>query len=164
MQPCRGQAPGQPVGQPDRQGHQRRGLVAGKAEGRHLVLDGNAVDLPVGECAFIKTAALLGRQFLEAGHDTAGLRIKSRLVIANVSNHLSGDVRDIHSGFRGEAGRNEDNARRDCAFGDERRVGVLLQKPVQDRIADLIAQFVWMPLGDRLGGEHEVFLHRVFLS
>jgi hypothetical protein len=59
--------------------------------------------------------------------------------------------------------RDEENAVCDRAFCDDTREGVVLQKPIDDRIRDLITQFVWMAFRDRLAGKDKLLAHGGFL-
>jgi hypothetical protein len=40
----------------------------------------------------------------------------------------------------------------------------LLQKPIDDRIANAIAEFIWVSLRDGFAGKHEIFFHGNLLS
>ena len=156
-----GQALGHAVGQPDRQRHQRVGLVAGVAEHHPLVAGALRVEQVLAALARphllrgVDALADVGALLVEGDDDAAGVAVEAEAlpVVADGLDRLPGDRRDVDV----LAGRHL--ARDDAQAGGQEglaghpaaRVGG--QDGVEDRVGDLVGDLVGMALGDRFRGE-----------
>ena len=153
-----GQAHGHLLGQGNGQGHQLRGLVAGIAE-HHALVAGAVVQLLIGVLlglqALVHAHGDVAGLLVDVGDDGAGVAVEAVLgpVIADIQHHLAGDLWDIHIAVGGDLAHDVDQARGGAGLAGHAAIGVLLQDGVQNGVADLVADFVGMPLGDGFGGK-----------
>ncbi len=145
----------QPMRHRDRQRHGLRRLVARESE--HQALIAGALFLVE---AFALGDALrdVRRLRLDRGQHGAHVAVEADLgaVVADVERGLSRDFHIVGTRLAGYlAGQNYQAG---LGEGLERdpRVGVFLEQRVEDGIRNLVAHFVRMAFGDRLGGEQEI--------
>ena len=155
------QAVRQPVGHADRQRHQFRRLPAGIAEYGHLAVDGQPVQLGRAEIPLVGLCPLFLGHGDEAGQYRTVGGVEILLPVADLAHHRAGHLRDVDVGLGREAGGQEQHVLRQRAFGDDARVGILLQKAVDHRVADAVAEPVGMAIGDGFGGEEKATGHGV---
>ena len=155
----RGQPLGQPVGQVDRQRHQLGGVVAGVAEHQALVAGALLV-----ERVDATGAVLVGR--VDALGDVGGLRADRDLdaagravealgggVVADAEHGVAHDLGDLDVGLGGHLAGDVHEAGRDHRLDGDPAARVLGEHGVEDRVGDLVADLVRVPLGDGLGRE-----------
>ena len=147
-----GQASRHLMGQGNGQGHLFGRLVAGVAE--HHALIARAADLVVGAQGDV--AGLL----VDVDKDAAGVAVKAvlRPIIADLADDLAGNLLDIDIAVRADLTHDVHEARRGRRLAGDAPVGILLEDGVQHRIGNLVADFIRMPLGDRLGSK-EIVTH-----
>ena len=164
-----GQALGHLVGQRDGQGHQLRRLVAGVAE-HHALIAGAVVQLVV--------AGLLGFQRLvhaqrdiagllvDVGDNGAGVAVKAigGVVVADIADHLAGNLGNVHIAGGGDLAHNVDKARGSGGLAGHAAIGILLEDGVQNGVADLVADLIGMSLGNRFGSKQMLCHDFVLLS
>ena len=153
--------------QGDRQGHELRCFVAGKAKHHPLVARADAVE-GVGRAVlrligFIDAHGDVGRLHIDRCDNAAGIAVKSIFVvaIADVDGHIAGDRRNIHVAFRGNLTHDVQHPGCRRHLAGNMRMGVLLQNRIQYRVGNLVAEFIGMPLGHRFGSE-KILCHVVF--
>ena len=153
------------------QGHQFRRLVAGVAE-HHALVTGAVAQLAVGALlvlqGFVHAHGDVGGLLVDGGNHGTGVAVKAVLapVIANVPDHLPGDVGDVHIAAGGDLAHHVDQSGAGRGLAGHAAVGVLLQNGVQDGVGDLVADLVGVALRDGFGGEEIVSCHSTgsFLS
>jgi len=158
--PRLGQAPGEPVRERDRRGHQLRRFVRRVAEHHPLVAGADLVVVVAGALA-----ALLVRAVDTLG-DVRGLPVQRRQdahgvavvaevagVVANPADRGAGDVGVVDVGVGGDLAGDDDEAGGQQRLHRDPRGRVLGQRRVQDGIGDLVGDLVRMSFGHRLGGE-----------
>src|ERR1019366_10665150 len=158
----------EPVRQPDREGQEIVGLVAGEAEHHSLV----ARALGVAQVLAPGARPLLERSVhargdlralaVECHHDRARVAVEPGrvVVVADVDDRPARELGDVDA--RGGRDLASDDAQ---ARGEQRLTGhaalrVLGQDRVEHRVGDLVGDLVGIALGDRLGGEHGSVAHR----
>ncbi len=162
----RGEALGETVCEPDRQGHVLGGLGRGVAEHNALV----ACALPVEI-----VAALLGTRFegvvdalgdvgrlcADRDGDAARATVEAdlRRVVADVDDAVAHQRRDVHVPAGGDLAGDVHEARCDERLDGDAACGVFGEKGVEDAIGDLVADLVGVAFGDRFGGEQAQFSH-----
>ena len=162
-----GQAPGQPVRQRDRQGHEFRGIRAGVAEHQALVAGALAGDLildGVGGRARLMGGvdALrdLGRLLADRDRDAARDAVEAlvRGVVADLHDLLADELRDLHVPGGLDLAGDVYQSGGDHGLHRDPGVRVLLQHRVQDRVRDRVTDLVRMPLGHGFAGEQPTCL------
>src|SRR5207247_4685617 len=107
----------------------------------------------------VQTCALpicdVGGLAVDCRQDGTGLRIEAevRVGVADRGDGPAHDVRDVDVGRRGDFARHDGHSGRDQGFTGDPRRRILEQDGVQDRVGDLIRDFVRMAFRDRLGSE-----------
>ena len=153
-----GEALGHLVGQGDRQRHQLGGLVAGVAE-HHALVAGAVVQRGVaaglGLQGLVHAHGDVAGLLVDVGDDAAGGAVEAVLgpVIADVQDHLAGDLGDVHVAVGGDLTHDVDEAGADAGLAGHAAVGVLGQNGVQNGVADLVADLVGMSFRHGLRGE-----------
>jgi hypothetical protein len=158
--PCLGETLRHPVRQPDRHGHQLRGLSCGVAEHDALIPGALTVEF-VGRGAFARLEGVVdslrdvGRLPPDRDGHAARAAVEPDVgrVVADVGDALTDDPGDVDVRRGGDLARDVDQPRRHQRLDGDPRVPVFGQQGIEDRIADLVADLVGMPLGHRFGGE-----------
>ena len=103
----------------------------------------------------VSVAAYEGEVLAIVGDNGAGVAVEAVLgpVIADVQHHLTGDLGDIHVAVGGDLAHDVDQARGHAGLAGHTAIGILLHDGVQNRIADLVADFVWVTLRHGLTGK-----------
>ncbi len=146
------------LGQGQGQGHQLRRLVAGVAE-HHALVTGAVAQLAVGALlvlqGFVHAHGDVGGLLVDGGDHGAGVAVKAVLapVIADVPDHLPGDVGDVHIAAGGDLAHHVDQSGAGRGLTGHAAQGILRQDGVQDGVGDLVADLVGMPLGDGFGSK-----------
>ena len=151
-----GQAAGQAMRQGDGHGHVLGGLVAGIAEHHALVARADVVR--------VLGAAL--ERVVHAHRDVAGLlvdvhqhraggAVKAVLgaVVADVDHLLAHDLLDRHIAVRADFAHDQHHAGRGAALAGHVGVRVFGEDRVQNRVGNLVADFVGMSLGHGFRGK-----------
>ena len=155
------QALGHLLGQGDRQRHQLRRLVAGVAE-HHALIAGAVVQRTVtgllGLQTLVHAHGDIAGLLVDVGDHGAGVAVEAVLgpVIADVQHHLTGDLGDIHVAVGGDLAHDVDQARGHAGLAGHTAIGILLHDGVQNRIADLVADFVGMSLRHGFRGKQSL--------
>ena len=143
----------QAVGMGDGQRHQNLGLVGGIAEHQPLI-PGPLFFGPLPVHALGDVAGLLADQ----GHHLVGAVAEAhiRAGVADVADHAPDQFVQVDPSIRRDlaacnGGSGLDHRLTDDA--DTLRIGILFQNGIQNRIEDLVHDFVQVPLGNRLRGE-----------
>ena len=136
-----GQLLGQPVRQHDGHRHQLRSLIAGQPEHHPLVAGPAGVD----------AAGDVGRLLLDGNQHraTVGVEPVAGVGVADTTNGLAGDGGVIEVGLGGDFPGDQRQPGGYQRLAGHPPVGVLLQDGVENRVRDLIGEFVRVPLGDR---------------
>jgi hypothetical protein len=142
----------------DRRGHELGRLATSVAEHIGLILSDGVFYLRI-VVRVGQRLPTIGRQLREARKDRAATRVEATVDIAGLGGDLARERRQIDIRLRGEAGGEKDHSRRDGAFDDRTRRGVLAEKSVDGRVADLVAELVRMAGGDGFGSEDHVRDH-----
>ena len=92
---------------------------------------------------------------VHGGDDGAGVAVKAVLspVIADVPDHLPGDLVDVHIALGGDLAHDMDETGAGRGLAGHAALGVLGQDGVQHGVGDLVADLVGMSLGHGLGSE-----------
>ncbi len=155
-----GEPLGQPVRQPDRQRHQLGGVGAGVAEHQALVAGalrvvvvGSALD-PV-LVRLVDALGDVGGLRADRDLDAAGVAVEALVggVVADREHGLADQRGDVGVGLGVHLARDVDQARGHHRLDGDPALRVLPQQVVQDRVRDLVADLVGVPLGDGLRGE-----------
>src|SRR5690606_26152062 len=87
--------------------------------------------------------------------DAAGVRVEALLggVVADLADHVAHDVGDVAVAGRADLAGDVHEPGGDHGLHGDAGAGVLVQHVVEDRVGDLVADLVGMPLGDRFGRE-----------
>jgi len=138
------------VRQVDRHRHELSGLVDGVAEHETLVA---SPLLLIG--AGVDAHGDVRRLLLDGSQDSTGIGIEAhrRVRVANLCDRLSHDLRDLDVRLRGDLTATDDKAGLDHGLNRNARFRVLREVGVEQRIADLVTDFVWVTLGHGLGSE-----------
>src|SRR4029077_1659744 len=147
-----GKAAGELVRDLDRHSHQLGSLIAGEAEHQSLVPG----------AAGVNAHGDVVRLLFDGADDAASFGVEAVLGagVADVADHFAGDIGEIHVGFRGDFAGNDNQTGGDERLTGHAAHGVVLQHGVEDRIGNLVSNFVRVTLGNRFRGE-EVFLVRM---
>ncbi len=124
----------------DRQGHEFGALTGGVAKHHPLVPSPTCID----------TYGYVGRLLIDRGNDRARLVVEAiaGVYVADVADRLARDGRDIDVRAGGDLAGDECQARGHHAFGCDPGAGILLDDRVEDRIRDLVCDFVRVAFGD----------------
>ena len=154
--PDLGQALREAVGQPDRQRHEIRGLVAGVAEHHPLVPGALGVEgvLAAGPGAelerFVDPLRDVGGLRVERDEHAAGVAVEpvGVVVVADLAHRLAGERGDVDVGRGGHL-----TGHHDQAGGQERLAGdpagrVAVEHGVEYGVRDLVRHLVGVALGD----------------
>ena len=161
-----GQPPGDAVRQGDGQGHPLRGLITGKAEHHTLVAGAQAIGINgfLGLQRHVYPLGDIRRLGVQRAADLTGISIKAilRFGITNFPDDLACDL-DVIYRSRGRYFSHDVYRTGLCGgFAGTAGIGIDSEQGVQYTIGDLIADFVGMTFGHRLGCEqcsHASFLH-----
>jgi hypothetical protein len=82
----------------------------------------------------------------------------ARIVVADLTNRLAGDLRDVDVGLGRDLARDDDEAGIHQRLAGDPPFGVLAHDRVEDAVGDLVADLVGVTLGNRLGGEEVLVL------
>jgi len=153
------EATGQPVCQRDRQGHQLRCLVAGKSEHHPLISGTDRLDLLFGHPPFpffqrcVHPHRDVGGLFVDGRQHRAGIRIKAVFGtgITDFPDGFPDDFRNIDITGGGNLAGNQHQSRRHRCFTGDPGIGILGQNGVQNRVGNLITDFVRMSCSHGLG-------------
>ena len=178
-----GQALGQALGEVDGHGHEDGGLVARIAEHHALVARADARGLVLAGARERTVDALgdIGALLVDHVDDAAGLAVEAVFgaVVADAADHIAGDLLHIHVGLGADLARDEYRAGgREGLAGAAHVVhargpargravalclesGLLGQYRVENRIRDLVADLVRVPLGDGFRGEEVIPARRL---
>ena len=151
-----GQAAGQTVGQGDGHGHHFGGLVTGKTEHHALVARaGFVLRISAGFEGRVNAHGDVGALGVDGGHYRAAVPVKAQVrgIVADVQHHLTGNFGNLHIGAGGDFAHNHHHAGGGEGFAGHTGHGIALQDGVQHRVADLVAHFVGMPLGNGFRGK-----------
>ena len=123
-----------------RKGHQLGRLIARKAE-HHPRVAG---------AAHIYARGDIGRLLVDADHDAAGLGVKAVLGarIADLSNGLPDDPRDVDVAIRGDLPHHHDQAGGHDGLAGHPGQRIFGQDRVEEGVRDLVGQLVGMAFGD----------------
>jgi hypothetical protein len=102
------------------------------------------------ELAFVEQEVFLGRNLVEARHDAAASSVEAFVFVADVANDLARQSRYVDRSFRREVHGDEEDGFRHCRLRHDAGKRILLQISIDDGIADLVAEFVWVTFSDRL--------------
>jgi hypothetical protein len=155
------QPPGELVCQVDRHRHLHGGLVAGVPEHHPLVAGADLVEFLFGHLAafFLEGMVHTQRDILglagDGGHHRAGVTVETcaAVVVPDVDHHLTHQLVKVDEGVGGDLAEHHHEAGFGRGFACHPGAGVLRQAGVEHRVAHLVAQFVRVTLGHRLGGE-----------
>ncbi len=117
-------------------------------------------DLPVVKGLFIEQVLVVDGQCLGRCKDAADLRVEFFVIVADALDHFARGTRKIHLNLGAKTCGDKDDGTRYGTFGPHTGIRVLLEKKVDDRIADLVAKFVRVPLGYGFGGKNKILQHR----
>jgi len=138
--------------------HKVGGFISGVSNHEPLVSGSDFFVLLV----LVHTLRDFGRLLVNGNDDGCSFVVHSDLVgvIPHILDGLSGDLLEVH--VAGGADFSEHHADRvfDSALACDLGLGILLEAGVEDRVGDIVAKFVGMPLGDIFGGEEEVACFR----
>ena len=142
----------------DGQGHQLGRLVAGVAE-HHALIAGAVVQLVVA--GFLGFQGLVHAQgdvaglLVDVGDDGAGVAVEAigGVVVADIADHLAGDLGDVHIAGGGDLAHDVDQARGSGGLAGHAAIGILLENGVQNGVADLVADLIGMSLGNGFGSK-----------
>ena len=156
-----GEALGEPVREVDGQRHELGRVVAGVAEHQALVaralLVEQVVDVAAGAVLVRRVHALgdVGRLGADGDRHAAGAAVEAflRAVVADLEDGLAHELRDLDVAARRHLTRDVHEPGRDERLDRHPRLGVDGQQGIEDRVADLVADLVRVPLGDGLGRE-----------
>ncbi|CAB4886960.1 unannotated protein [freshwater metagenome] len=152
---------GQAMRQPDRQWHQVGGLVAGIAEHHALVAGALPADGVLARLTAAKLFALVHAlcdvcALLVDAHDHAtGVSVEpeERVVVADLLDHLTGDLGDVDIGAGGDLASHHAQAGSEQRLARHAPVGILGQDGIEHGIADLISHLVRVTFGHALAGK-----------
>ena len=161
------QAVGQAVGQPDRQGHEVVGLVAGVPEHHPLVAGALGVDHVLAAGARpdlhggVDALGDVGRLLVDRHDHAARVAVEAvgLAVVADAVDRLADDLRDVDIRLGRDLAGDHDEARRQQRLARDPGVRVLLEDGVEDGIGDLVGHLVGMALGHGFGREGEAVAH-----
>ena len=144
-----GQTARQAMGQGDRQGHQLGGFAAGEADHHPLVAGAQFV------VALIHAHGDIRRLLLDADEGAAGFVVEAvvGVGIADLFDRLADHGLEVHVRRGRDLTQDQHDAGGRRRLARHAGVGVLAQDCVQDRVRDLVAHLVRVPLGHRLGRE-----------
>jgi len=144
------QAADELVGQGDRQRHELLGFPAGVAE--HQALVAGALIVLAG---FIDALGDVGRLFMNRRDDAARFIIESvfRLGVSDLLDGIAHDFLEIAVAEGGDFPGDEDESRRGQRLAGDAAPRILPQQVVQHGVRDLIANFIRVTFGHRLGSE-----------
>ncbi len=164
-----GELLGHLVREGNRQRHQLGCLVAGVAE-HHALIAGAVVQLVVagllGFQGLVHAQRDIAGLLIDVGDDGAGVAVKAigGVVVADVTDHLAGDLGNIHIAGGGDLAHNVDKARGSGGLAGHAAIGILLENGVQNGVADLVADLIGMSLGNRFGSKQMLCHDFVLLS
>ncbi len=163
-----GQPVRQPVGQVDRQRHQRVGLVAGVAE--HHALVAGALRLVAllaagGRLPFaiqpfhtlVDLRALFGQRHQHAAG--VGVQTDPGAGVPDAAHRGAHDALDVAVALAGDLAEYEELSGGGRGLHGHVGVRVLAQHVVQDRVRDLVADLVGVALGHRFRRDQPWFIH-----
>ncbi len=129
--------------QRDGQRHQLGRLAAGVAEHHALV----------ARAARVHAHRDVGALLVDVGDYRARLCVEAigGVRIADIPDHIARHLLQIHIRIGGDLAHNVHKARAGRCLAGHAAVWILLQHCVQNRIRDLIADLIGMPLGDGFG-------------
>ncbi len=162
--PHLGQAARHFVRQRNRQRHQLGGLVAGIAEHHALIARaGCQLGFGVAFLAFERVVHAerdIGRLLVNGSQDGAGVAVKAvfRAVVADFADngaHYLGDIDIAVGGNFTHDGNDTGSAGR---FAGNAGIGVVFKHRVENRVGNLVADFIGMPLGYGFRGK-KMFCH-----
>ena len=138
--------------QRDRQRHQFRRIVAGKAEHQPLIA---GTDVFSRRCVIVDTLRDIGTLLVDRHHHLARVGTDSHFVIgvADIADHVAHDFLIIDDRLGGDFTGNHRQAGRHHRFAGDAAVGVLGQQGVQDAVGNLVSQFVRMSHADGFTGK-----------
>ena len=154
-----GEAAREFVRERDGQGHQFVGLAAGEADHHPLVArPGVGVVERAVPAVFergVHRRLDVGRLLVHVLNDFAGgvVNADGVVVVADAFHRFADDRLVVHLGGGGDLAEDVDEAGACGGFAGDAGLRVLLVDRVQDRVGHLVAEFVGVPLGDRLGGQ-----------
>ncbi len=143
--------------QRNRHGHQLGGFIACIAEHHPLVpCTGRVLLAGIGVAVLeriVHAHCNIPRLLVNAGQHRTGLAVKPvfRAVIADLFDRLARDRRNIHITFGRNFTHNHHHAGGHCGFAGDTRPGIICNDRIEHRVRNLVADFVRMSLGDRLG-------------
>ncbi len=156
----------QRVGPRDRHGHQLVRFVRGVAE--HHALVASAL---VKRGLAVHALGDVGRLAMKLAH--VGECVPGepfvRTIVTDVLDDVAGDLADVDlvESAAGDFAGVHHEIGRDHRFAGDVRAGIAFEAGVQNRVGNLVRDFVGMAFRDRLGSEHVprgIFLHLRLLS
>ena len=144
------------VCQRDRHRHQLWSIVAGKTE-HHALVAGAVVLLGAVGIFCLQTFVYAQRDvaglLVDGGDDAAGIAVKAKFcaVIADVTDDLTGNLRDVHIAGGADFSHYHDHAGGNGGFTGYTSVWVLLQNRVEHCVGNLVTDFIGMSFGNRFG-------------
>ena len=159
------------VCQCDRIRHKFFGLVACISKHHSLVACSDGIDLLVRHIAFFCFQRLVNahrnirRLFVQCNDNRTGVCVKSVFctVVTNLTNRITDDLLKIYMCFGGNLSQNHHISGCGAGFARNTAHRVLLKKRVQNRIGNLIADFIRMSFSNRFGSKKS-FFHSLVLS
>jgi hypothetical protein len=152
-----GEAAGHPMGERDRKRHQLRRLAAGEPEHHPLVAGAQLAARGVLADLQRRVDALgdVRRLALDRDERAAGLVVEAvlGLRVADVADGFADDRLEVDVGVGRDLAEDEDETGRRRRLTGDAGIRVLADDRVQDRVRDLVAHLVRMPLGDGFRGE-----------
>jgi len=148
-----GQRLHQAGGQVVRHGHALLRLVRGVTKHESLVTGTNVVVV----LANVHSGRNLGTLLLNGHQDVARLVVKAlaRVVVADALDRVSHNLLVVQHSSRGNLSKHHNHAGLGSSLAGHLGSGIHLQAGIQDRVTDLIADFVGMALTDRLRREEK---------
>ena len=146
----------EPVAQPNRQGHQVGGLVAGEPEHHPLVAGTLTIEhiFTAGPLAqlesLVDTLGDVGALTVERHQDGAGAAVESLgiIVVANLVHRVTHQRRHVHRGLGGDlAGNKHHPGGQQCLTGNP-ALRVLLEHGVEYGVGHLVGHLVRVTFGD----------------
>src|SRR6266478_345837 len=137
----------QTMGHLNRKRHQLRSLVAGVTEHHPLIARPLFFVEPF---ALRHTLRNIRRLLLDGCQNRTGVAVKTHggIGITNIPNDFANDVGVIHLSFASNLARNDHHSGFCQTFTGNPAVRIAGQMSVENRIRDLVAQFVWMTFRD----------------
>ena len=151
------------LGQRQGQGHQLGGLVAGVAE-HHALVASALAQLGVATLVLqglIDAHGDVGRLLVDGSDDAAGVAVEAVLaaVIADVPDHIPGDLVDVHIAAGGDLAHDVDQAGAGRGLTGYTAHRVLGQDGVQNGVGNLVADLVGMTFGHGFRGKKIMSCH-----